>query len=915
MGGYLLTDIDGSTERWERTPSAMTSAVALHNRIIDELVERHGGIVKDHAGDGVFAVFHGGDPLQCALDIQLALQRQDWNAIGGLAVRIGVHADEESAAPQQAAINRAARVTESGWGGQIVLTAAAVTAFGLPQGCWLTDLGFSRFKGIDEPLRLFSLAHREMQRTDFPPPRTSIVSASPAPTFVCPLFGRERECGDLMQMLEADQTRIVSLVGPGGNGKTRLAVEIGARVQEHSPVWFVPFEGLSEDGDLIAAVARALRVPLHGGAPPSSQVEAYLGDKQGLLILDNVDNVASAAAAFIGSLRVSCNALRVLITSRAPLPHGDAALYRVAGLAAAGASDLDLINAPSFQLFVHEVRLSRPDFVLDRAEYSAFRELCTALGGSPLALRLAAQWRRLVPVPEILVRIRDDLDFLRDNDVDPVNRQGSIRRVFEGSWAMLSERERRGLMGLTVFAGEFDALAAERGAGVPLGVLRGLERAGLIERSADDRFTIHALIKGYAKESLAALADTERAAAHALHADYYLGLVATKFAHAASDGHYAALTTIERENANVLAAWRYALESADWHRIANTAEALFYALVLRARYRDAVVYFGGDTGNPSTDAYLSGLRANCLIQLGDLEEAARAAQAALEPSEFAAADGHAQQALGLLAHARGAWEAALGHYETALDARCNRNDSFGCFYSKAALTILHIQRGMLEHARQRIKETFLLCEQSGNQTGSMIVHSLAADLAVLEGRSEDAQAGYVRSLELEAAVHHPQHRARVLIKLGAVATGMSEHASALRYHRQALACATQIGDVRHKVEALLAIGGDLQRQGQAEKAKIRFIQAVRLAVEMGARPLLIRCLIDVAELEADMGDTRRAEQLASVLAAADLGQSESKYKVLLARLPAVSRRTPEVTSPEAIGRELVTEADLAPLRL
>ncbi|MGD9981977.1 MAG: tetratricopeptide repeat protein [Hyphomonadaceae bacterium] len=915
MGGYLFTDIDGSTERWERAPSQMADAVALHNRIIDELVVRHGGVIKDRAGDGVLATFAGGNPLECALEIQLALQRQDWSSVGALAVRVGVHADDEaSALSRQIAINRAWRITESSWGGQITLSTAAVNAFSLPSGSWLSDLGFCRLKGIDEPLRLFSLAHRDMQRTDFPPPPTSVQNASAVIGFSTPMFGRERECEELMMLLESQHSRALSLVGPGGNGKTRLAAKLGAIVHERWPVWFVPLETVSDGSELMAAIARALRFPLQGVAPAIEQLKGYLAEKRGLLILDNVDDVALEAASFIASMRAGRNFLRVLTTSRAPLPTADAAVYRVAGLPIPGASDLELVESSAFKLFAHEVGMACPGLTLDKVEYHAFRDLCGLLRGSPLALRLAAQWRRVLPLSEIVARVRDDLDFLETNDADPADRHRSIRRVFEGSWATLSERDRGGLMRLAVFAGDFDAIGAEQGGGLELGALLALEQKGLIERTGGDRFTLHPLIKGYARERLTASAVSEHEA-RSLHADYYLGVVVTAFANAASDNHYAAIACIERENANILAAWRHTLEHQQWKEIEEAIEPLFYALVLRARYGDAIAYFKIRTGHEPTEAYLSALCANCLVQLGDLDEATSAANAALALGGDVAARAHANQALGLVAHACGDTDNAFVHYQAALEARRARADSLGCFYSNASLAILHIQSGDYERARQRIKETFHLCERTMNKTGLMIVNSLAADLAAAEGRLEDAKAGYLRSVELEQSVHHPQHRARMLTKLGGVTAAMGERASAIRYHQEALACAIQTGDLRHKIEALLAIGSDLRKQDQPDKAKIRLVQAMRLALKFGAPPFLIRCLLGIAEIEADMGNVERAQRLASVLARADLGQSEPGYRALIARLPAFAAERSENTSPEALVSELVNEADLAPLRL
>jgi class 3 adenylate cyclase/predicted ATPase len=910
--GYLFTDIDGSTERWERTPAQMKDAVARHNQIIDDLVQRHGGVVRDRAGDGVFAAFESGDPLLCALEIQMAMQHQDWEAVGGLEIRIGIHPSEADI-PAQVSINRAARIAESGWGGQIVVSAEAANAFILPPESRLTDLGFCQLKGIDEPFRLFSLSHRDLARTDFPPLRANTHAAPPPPAPIStPTFGRDQDCAEILELIDGDRTRLVSLVGAGGNGKTRLAAQLGLLVQERWPVWFVPLEAVSDEPGLLASVARVLRLPLYGAVSPREQLMAYLAARRGLLVLDNVDAIMTETAAFVAQVRARCAHLRVLTTSRAPLTSSHLTVRRVHGLPMPGPTDEELQNSAAFRLFAHEAQAGRAGFVIDKAEYSAFRELFELVNGSPLALRLAAQWRRLIPVAEIVARVRSDLDFLQALGTDPAERHHSIRSVFEGSWASLIEKERDGLMNLSMFAGGFDAVGAEGAGGLQLGTLLALEHKGLIERLGGDRLTMHPLIRGYARERLAS-SESGELRASARHSSYYLNLVSAEFARSSAGSQYAALERLAQENDNILLAWRHALEHEEWDRIEEAAEPLFYALVLRARYRDASAFFGKTSGHAEIEAQLASLLANCLVQQGELNSADDLARGAMNVDASPLTRAHARHALGLIAHARGDVVGAEEHYREALKLRRALGDQYGSFYSTASLAILHILRQDGAQAREAIKESFRFCEMSSNATGLMMVHSLAGDLAANEGRIDDAKAGYLCSLQLEQKVHHLQHRARVLTKLGDLMAGIGD-ASAISYHRQAFACAVQIGDVRHKIEALLAIANDQRKKGQVEKAKARLIQAIRLALELAARPLLIRCLLDLANLEIDMGNEKRAQRLAAVLATADLGPSARNYEALLARLPKISRGSAP-TTPEAFGGHLVNEADLELLRL
>ena len=288
--GYLFSDIEGSTERWEKTPTQMQLAVARLDALIDEIVLRHGGVVQDRAGDGVFATFRTGNPLQCALDIQLEMQRNDWSAVGGLFVRVGVHG---SRGPDRAAVNRASRIMSSGWGGQIVVSGDAKDLYAAPVGGELVELGVGRFKGIEEPLRLLSLIHRELQRTEFPPLRSLFVQSVSGPAVDGPIFGRERELKEVL--VELSRQRLLTIIGPGGNGKTRLAAQVGAEQVFKRPVCFVSLESVATNSALVLTIARALRVPFHGAARPEDQLIDYLRDKQTLLVLDNAKSVAGDA--------------------------------------------------------------------------------------------------------------------------------------------------------------------------------------------------------------------------------------------------------------------------------------------------------------------------------------------------------------------------------------------------------------------------------------------------------------------------------------------------------------------------------------------------------------------------------------------------------------------------------------------
>ncbi len=480
--GYLFADIEGSTERWEKARTQMQLAVARLGAIVEDLIVRHGGVIEDRSGDGVFATFRPGNPLQCALEMQLTMQRQDWSAVGGLDVRIGVHAcdDDGSGEVDRAVANRGSRIMSSGWGGQIVLSDVAVARYRTPPGAVLLDLGLNRFKGIAEPLRLASLTHPDLKRTEFPPLRSLLFAGNGPETLVGPIFGRKRELGELLSKLA--QTRSLTLVGPGGNGKTRLALHAGAEIASSQPVCFASLETVTNTDEAALIVAFALGLRLNVGRGTDEQIVDYLRDKEMVLVLDNAETIAGRAT-FIGEWIAQCMQLSLLVTSREPLGFVGETLLRVEGLAATGESPAAL------EMFVHDARGMDPAFQITGDQLPVFQSICALIGGSPLALGLTAQWTNILSLEEILERLQRSVTFLAPAGVD--NHRQSLRGVFEGVWRLMTPTQQAALARLSVFVQGFDIAAATRVAEIDLETFSALERKSLLVRAPQGRFAMH----------------------------------------------------------------------------------------------------------------------------------------------------------------------------------------------------------------------------------------------------------------------------------------------------------------------------------------------------------------------------------------------------------------------------------------
>lgn len=888
--GYLFTDIEGSTARWERSPDRMQVAIARHDALVEDLIARHGGVVQSRAGDGVFAVFVNGNALGCAGELQQKLQAEDWSLVDGLWVRIGVHASFNEHAMQsadsgsvidQVAVNRASRIMACGWGGQTLVSHEAVQAFGAPTDSELDDLGICRLRGIDEPLRLYGLTHADLQRSEFPPLHSLAAHSQNIPAQRTPLFGRDSELQDVTALLAKGQA--VTIVGPGGNGKTRLAAEIALKASGERPVYFVLLAGVGSAAELVSQIASTLRFPFHRSSPREDQLVGYLRDRTALLVLDNAD-AASADSSVLERIVFSCPGVSILATSRGALGFAGEALYPLHGLKLPRRTGDDISASPAFQFFAHEANAVRSSFKLDDDAFAALAEICGLLSGSPLALRLAAHWSRLLSLENILARLRVGLDFLDASDVDRTDGRRTLRSVFEGSWSLLTPELQTALARLSVIAGDFDVEAAKAVGQIDAAILGSLEQLGLVTHSGRWRFQVHAIIREYAREKLSAFS-LEPISTTNRHADYYLGMVRLGITGSAAADQSRVLDQLQSHIVNVRAAWIHTLALGSREQIESIIEPLFYFLTMRSLFYEASQLFNFETSDDQIQLYCRSLVANCLVHQGEFEKAdALGADVLAARSSNPLIEAHAVQAMGNLAHMRGDVAKALERYDEALGIRMRANDHMGSVYSIVSLAALHLQRAELAEARQRIREAFRLCRRTGNTTMMMSVTMFAGDIAMQEDRPLDASRNYAESLRLEEAVHNPQYRAGALLRLGIADSRLGDREGAGDHFREALELASDIGDRRLKANALLELGANLRSRGDMQQALRHLVDALRLTLVVGSTPLTVRGLLEVGRVQAHLGNLTGARTIAGVFAVLEPGSLSSECAIFTEEL-------------------------------
>jgi predicted ATPase/class 3 adenylate cyclase len=535
---FLFTDIEGSTRRWETMPDAMAPALRRHDEILRAAIDGHGGRVFKLRGDGLGAVFPTmRDGIEAAVEAQRLLSAEDWTAVDGIKVRMAIHAGDVE--PRDGdffgpTLNHLARLIDAGHGGQILISADAVAILSgkIPESVTLVDLGSHQLRDLIKPSEVYQICAPGLP-TEFAPLRSLNRARHNLPSQLTPLVGRDSELDQVRELLE--RNRLVTLLGPGGIGKTRLATQIGAEVIDRfsDGVWFVEFAALSDPAILPNAIAKVFGIQSEGNAPPLEAIFVALQRRKLLLILDNCEHVTEAAAELADALLRRCGELRIVATSREKLGIIGETLVRVGGLSVPPAGDkleagaLDRWSA--IRLFADRALAADGGFVLDDETIGIVADICRRLDGIPLALELAAARLSVLSAPELADSLSDWFKGSARDVRGVASRHRTLHATMDWSYSLLAPEDQRLFRRAGVFAGTWSIEAAVQVLGEPgqskwdvLERLRQLVDKSLIVSDKDQKALRFRLLETARTFALSQLeANGEAALYFNRHADYY----------------------------------------------------------------------------------------------------------------------------------------------------------------------------------------------------------------------------------------------------------------------------------------------------------------------------------------------------------------------------------------------------------
>ena len=808
---FLFTDIEGSTTRWEAHPEQMREALARHDAILRSAIEDNGGHVFKTVGDAFCAAFSSPlEGIHAAHDAQWALHSEAWpEEIGRIRVRMALHTsavDLQDGDYFGQPVNRVARILSSGHGGQVLLSEAVYSLVrdNLPGGATVTDMGEHRLKDLIRPERIFQLQAPGLP-FEFPPLKTLDSWPNNLPLQLTSLVGREKEVEVVAALLRHSDVRLVTLTGPGGTGKTRLALHVGAELLNEYPdgVWLVELAPLADPNLVAPTIAQVLGVTEGGGRPVADTVAEYLKFKHLLLILDNFEQVMDAIGVITAILKSAANA-KVLVTSRVKLNVYGEHDYEVPPLLL---PDLRRGHLPAAErlsqyeavrLFIERAQAARADFQVTNENAPAVAEICVKLDGLPLAIELAAARVKMLSPQALLTRLSQRLKLLTGGSRDLPARQQTLRGAIDWSYDLLSPGERQLFWRMAVFQGGRTLEALEtvcnRDGDLQIDVLDGVQ--SLLDKSliqqregsgGEPRFWMLETIQEFAREKLQESGEEEEL--RRTHALFFVDLAQEADPRTREPGHEQWIGLMEQEHDNFRAALRWSLDRGESEIACTLGGDLSWFWCLRGYYTEGRAWLQETLSRRSPgDGTPPGIAAKALLGLGHLW---------LNQASLQVARPLLEESLALFRQAGDKW---------GMSEALNNLGNAASFDSD------------VEEAMRNYEESLAIRRELGKGEDIAFTIQNMGEISRLAGDYERARALYEEALLVSRASKSTMAQTYILLNLGQVEQHYGEQERADSLYREGLALSWDLKVTNEVVAAyLVGMAGTAAWNGEPER--------------------------------------------------------------------------------------------------
>ncbi len=913
----LFTDVEGSTRLLHELGDDYGEALQEHRRRLRAAFAEHEGVEVDTQGDAFFVVFaRASNAVAAAADCQRAL------ADGPIRVRMGLHTGEPRLTEEGYVgldVHKGARIAAVGHGGQVLMsepTKALVDAE-------VRDLGAHRLKDLSAPERIYQLEIDGLP-SEFPLLKTIEAGMKNLPLPRTSFVGRASELEAIDRLLEDPGCRLLTLVGPGGVGKTRLALEAAARRVDRYPhgVHFVPLASVASPDFLAPALADSIQFAVdavHSGFSAQDQLLDYLSERSTLLVLDNFEHLVEGSG-FLSEVIERAPHVALLTTSRERLNVQSEWVFDVDGL---GLAENGNGSASAMRLFVERAAQVAPGLTLDDAEHSHALRICRLVDGMPLGIELAASWTSVLSCAEIADEIEGNIDFLTTSMRDVPERHRSLRAVIDHSWRLLTDEQRSAFSRLSVFHGSFDRSAAAAVTGADLRLLSELVSKSLLRRPDFGRFELHELLRQYAAEQLRS-SPAEEADARERHARHYAAMLRDRQTALMGPDMAVARDELRGELDNLRAAAEWILTEPDERAALQVLEAFNTFLWMHAWYEGAETLerlehtAGFDADDPARASVVALAAAMYRIAIGarlgydlEAEELAIRCVPILRARNMERELANCLCSMGMWGVYRDVYaEAAAFSAEGAEFAQASGDGIAECG-GLMDLGFARLLMDDLEAAREAFNAAHAVSDRLGNPILRAYAIGKLGLLADAEERFGDALRFHLEAHDLFASVGEPAGLGYSLSRASHSAYGLGDYSEALRLARAGYEAFSESNHRWGLITALCRIGFAALALGDGAEARERFEVALERAHAAQAISLELLALSGIG---ACLATDPAEEERAAVTLTFALGHEQLPASYAIAARPALDRLEAELSAEQlAAVREASAAATLEEL--
>ncbi len=882
---FLFTDIEGSTVLLQRLGGTYQRVLEEHRRMLRTAFQASGGREVDTQGDAFFVAFlRAADAIAASVAMQKAVLEHQWPSDEQVRVRMGLHTGEPAVSDGTYVgldVHRAARICSAGHGGQILLsrTTRDLVEHDLPEEVALRDLGRHRLKDLAHAEHLYQVLHPGLP-TDFPPIRSVATRSIGLPRRLTSFIGRETEIEEVRRLLAT--TRLLTVVGIGGAGKTRLALQVADRMVEEQAhgVYLVELAQVTDPGLVVQTIAASLGVREDPGRPLIESLKSHLQTRQMLLVLDNCEHLVDAVAGLATELLGAAPGLRLLCTSREALAVAGEAAWRIPSLSVPdprGLTDRNTLESvEAVRLFVERASEVVPGFVLTDQNAAAITQICRRLDGIPLAIELAASRVRVLTPDQIAARLDDRFRLLAGGSRTAMPRQQTLKAAMDWSYDLLTPQEAAVLRRLAVFSRGCTLDAAEAvcaadgvGSSEVLDLLTRLVDKSLVvveEEDCENRYRLLETVKQYGRDKLVEFG--EATAVRHRHLEWFLTLAERAGPKLRTAEQLEWLNQLDAEYDNIRGALEWALESAHEEVPARMAESLWWFWTLRGHITEGREWLNKTLARakePSRVRALTLATAGLLAFFAaDYPGATALGQESLAIGRDLGdgdATGYALAVLAMVAGARGEYERATSLAEESLGLTTASGHPWEKGAVASILGSFAFQVGDFARAERLLREGLSVFKNLGDRWG--IANALQWLGLLSRSRGDYARAAEMleESLALSRQLGHNWGIASTLLTMALIPIRQGDYPRATAHLKESLALFEELGDPASQSHVHHHLGVVSYYQMDQERARAHLEKSLTLARQIGLKDDLSEVLAVLGRLALQQGDSAKAMEL------------------------------------------------------